>query len=129
MLGLSDAKTLTTTWDQIHSKASLPTSATEFFCLRGPLPDAGECRRAHERYFLRTKAILKRRGEWHAIYLQDCSRTGVGIISPVQLFPSERVQIWIPDNPRYMLQIVRCRRIKSQSYECGTIFHLKLENE
>jgi hypothetical protein len=68
---------------------------------------------------------MRRECEMHAIYMRDCSRAGMGLVSPIQLFPRERIQIWMNPQRSYALEVIRCRRICAQGYECGTIFILK----
>lgn len=123
MLDLGHAAEIGDLWESIASRAALPTPPDEFFGKSGPKqPDR---RRAYERHYLRCQAILRRECEDHAIYLKDCSRTGMGLVSPVQLFPRERIQLWMTPQRSYSLEVVRCRRASAQCYECGTIFILK----
>ncbi|NOZ40159.1 MAG: hypothetical protein GXP24_08030 [Planctomycetes bacterium] len=123
MLGLSHATEINDLWDKIESKASLPTTPEEFFGKSGL--KALEEHRAFVRHYLRCQGILQRERETHAIYMKDCSRVGMGLISPVQLFPRERIQIWMKPQRNYTLEVIRCRRIRVNCYECGTIFILK----
>jgi hypothetical protein len=125
MLGVRNAATIAELWDAAESKAALPTSAEEFFAASGPQPEHTNCSRAHERYYLRCRAIIKHDCQTHAVYLQDCSRTGMGLLSPVQLFPRQRIQMWMDNQRSYQLEVTRCRRIGPNCYECGTVFILK----
>ena len=122
MLDLSNATEISEVWRSIDSQAALPTSPEEFFGKAGP--KQADQQRAYERHYLRCQAILRRECETHAIYMKDCSRTGMGVISPVQLFPRQRVQLWMSPQRSYSLEIVRCRRLGANCYECGTIFIL-----
>ena len=125
MLGVSDAGTLTELWDQTEPKAALPAPPEEFFAPRGPVPDKLKSKRAHQRHYLRRQAILTYELAKYAVYLQDCSRMGMGLISPVQLFPRQRVQLWTDGQRSYRLEVTRCRRRAANCYECGTVFVLR----
>ena len=110
-------------WDSLDSQAALPMTTEEYYAKTG---SKTECElRAYQRHYLRCKAILKYGLETHAIYMKDCSRTGMGLISPVQLFPRQRVEVRISSGRSYSLEVIRCRRRKPKCYECGTIFILK----
>ena len=123
MLDLSDATEISTIWDDLESKAALPTSVERFFSKSGQ-KTMSELR-SFDRHYLRCQAILQCEGESHAIYMKDCSRAGMGLVSPVQLFPRERIEIWMHGQRSYSLEVIRCRRIRTNSYECGTIFVLQ----
>lgn len=125
MLGLRNADKIAELWDATESTAILPTSAEEFFAATGPVRERTNSRRAHERHHLRCRAIVKCDCLAHAVYLQDCSRMGIGLLSPVQLFPRQRIQLWMDDQRSYQLEIARCRRLGPKCYECGTVFILK----
>ena len=125
MLGLGNATTIAELWETSESKAALPVPAEEFFAASGPLLDRASCRRAHERYYLRCRAIIKKDSLTHAAYLQDISRMGMGLLSPVQLFPRQRIQLWMENQSSYQLEITRCRRLGPNCYACGTVFILK----
>ena len=123
MLDLGDATKISDLWQSIASQAALPVTPEDFFGKVGP--KRGDEQRAFERHYLRCQAILRRECETHAIYMKDCSRTGMGLVSPVQLFPRERVQLWMSQQRSYSLEIIRCRRLRPKCYECGAIFILK----
>jgi len=130
MLGVCDATTIKTPsieeqWSCLLLQAALPVSEEEYFAPTGPLPKNFECQRAFVRHYLRCKAILRRNGQKCAVYLKDCSRTGMGVISPIQMFPKERVLLWKDLERSFHLEIARCRKLGPSCYECGTVFVLK----
>ena len=139
MLDISDATEITDLelaavsvnqlWASLESKAELPTTPEEFFAKTGATATedqrAAEDHRAFARHYLRSQVILRREAETHAVYTKDCSRTGIGLISPVQLYPRQRIQLWMAPQRRILLRVIRCRRIRPNCYECGTIFILK----
>ena len=123
MLDISHATEIGKLWDQLESKAALPTTAEEFFAKTGTKADHEQ--RDYERHYLRCQAIMRRECDQHAVYMKDCSRAGMCLVSPVQLFPRERVQLWMSAQRSYSLEIIRCRRVRPNCYVCGTIFILK----
>ncbi len=127
MLDLSHATEIGELWDKLESKAVLPATTEEFFGKSGPktgTPSIDELR-DFERHYLRCQAIIRHDSKTHAVYMKDCSRAGMGLVSPVQLFPRERIQLWMNPQRSYSLEVIRCRRISANCYECGTIFILK----
>lgn len=124
MLGVSDASKIDKLWTGTTLQAVLPVSSGEFFALTGPMPTRRNCERAYERQYLRRKAVVKQDSDSLGVYLQDCSRMGIGIILPIQFFPCERIQVCMDNRRIYELEIRRCRRLGHMCYECGTIFIL-----
>ena len=124
MLGLDNAAVIDAKWAAAKSKTQLPMAVAEFFAPSGPLPVQNADRRTHPRHFLRCRALIHVNGETHAIYLQDVSRTGIGLLSPVQLFPCQRIVAHTGNQRRYTLEVKRCRRVAPNCYECGTTFVL-----
>jgi hypothetical protein len=72
------------------------------------------------------RAILNRRDEHLAVYVVDVSRSGIGLISPVQLFPSEFVGLTTPDR-QLSLRVVRCIRLGPGCFHCGCKFQRREE--
>ena len=110
-------------WKALQSRAELPVSAEEFFGKSGQKRQIEP--REFERHYLRCKAIMRHDLDQHAVYMKDCSRAGMGLVSPVQLFPREQIQLWMNSQRSYTLEVIRCRRIRANCYACGTIFLLK----
>jgi hypothetical protein len=63
-------------------------------------------------------------GEVHAVYTNDISRMGLGILHHEQLLPGDEATIWLPNGRRYLLRTIRCRRLGENCYECGMLFEL-----
>lgn len=123
MLDLSHASEIAELWEDLDLHASLPTSPEEFFSKSGAKSEREH--REFERHYLRCQAIVRRELETFGVYMKDCSRAGMGLVSPVQLLPRERVQLWMQPQRSYSLEVIRCRRVQANCYECGTIFILK----
>jgi hypothetical protein len=124
MLDLSDERELIeSAWETAAARAELPPSvARRFFEPKGPMRGHFDNRRTFHRYYLRGKAILARRDTTLGIYTKDISRQGICFLSPVQLFPKERVKLRMPNGTQYELEIARCRREEDNCFECGTRF-------
>ncbi len=108
--------------DLIPSRIKLPDEWSDYFSRSGPLKTKYNDERRFHRTFVRGKAIIRRDGELHTVYTKDVSRMGLGMIHSEQLFPCERIQIWLPNRLSYWLRIARCVRIKQLCYECGATF-------
>jgi hypothetical protein len=111
-------------WETAEPKTRLPEQYEAFAASRGPTPLHFDSRRAYHRYFLRHKAILQRQDASFGVYTKDVSRQGIGILTPMQLLPKERVQLRLPSGVQYQLEVARCRRVDVGCYECGTRFVL-----
>lgn len=80
-------------------------------------------RRAHPRFYLRCKAVLRLDDQTHGIYMKDISRSGVGFLHDSQLMPKQRCAILLPNGSWLQLKLVRCRRLAPNCYECGAVHH------
>ena len=110
------------TWAAVPSRANLPCDEREFFAARGAAGSFCESRRQYVRIHMREIGVLVRGDECHAIYTKDASPKGVALLSPVQLFPMDRVKVLIDDQAVLELDVRRCHRVGPQCYECGTTF-------
>lgn len=130
MLGLSDEQNLIAqAWEKIERKARIPEGAGDFFDRVGPMPARHGCRRAYQRFYVRGKAILRREETYLGVYTVDASRQGLCFLSPVQMFPKERCRIQLPKTKEFQIQIIRCRRIADDCYECGAMFALGIPSD
>lgn len=109
-------------WDRLELVAQLPEEDAGFLEQQGPMRGKFNSQRAYHRYYLRSKAILKRGNEFLGIYTKDVSRQSLGMLAPIQLLPVERVHAWLPNGSDYELEITRCHYISDYCYECGARF-------
>jgi hypothetical protein len=109
-------------WGAVELKAHLPERLKQYFEPRGALPIHPDSRRAYSRFYLRSKAIVLRQDAVLGVYTVDASRKGIRFLSPVQLYPKERVRISLPKTKDFQIEIARCRRIEDFCYECGATF-------
>jgi hypothetical protein len=112
-------------WETVERKAKLPERLRrDFFDPTGPTSISHECKRSFHRFYLRAAAIVRRESTLLGGYTLDVSRQGIGFLSPVQLFPLERVELQLPSGASYRLEIARCRRIDRDCFACGGRFVL-----
>ena len=112
------------TWENVALKPRLPEEMADFFDQHGTLSSRPGCRRAYLRFYVRSKAILHRQEACLGVYTADASRQGLCFLSPVQLLPKERCRIRLPKTKEFQIEIVRCRRLGDECYECGAQFVL-----
>jgi PilZ domain-containing protein len=125
MLDLSDDQSLIQlAWDKVEQKTCLPDDLKDFFDQHGSVRSRPGCRRAYHRFYLRGQAILQRQETYLGVYTADASRQGICFLSPIQLLPKERCRIRLPKTKDFQIEIVRCRRIADNCYECGAMFVL-----
>jgi hypothetical protein len=123
MLDLSDERNLIADfWESTEAKARLPEAEHEFLAPQGPMPVSPENKRGYHRFFMRGKALLKRRGSFVGIYTKDVSRQGIGFLSPMQLLPKERVRMRLPGASELTLEVTRCRRVNEGCFDSGARF-------
>jgi hypothetical protein len=111
-------------WETVELKVRLPDDMKDFFDQHGAVPTQPGCRRAYHRFFLRGKGILQRNDTYLGVVTADASRQGMRFLSPVQLLPKERCRIRLPKTKEFQIEIVRCRRLGEDCYECGAMFVL-----
>ena len=95
----------------------------KFFAAKGAGPVSHANKRTYHRFYLRSRAVLKRNNTLLGTYTKDISRQGVGFLSPVPLKPKERVKLRVP-TAELSLEITRCRRVDQSCFECGGRFAL-----
>jgi len=111
-----------TLWRSLPSQAMLPLGGAEFYGAEQMQPTFPDTRRRFERLNIRVPAILKLEETHHGIYIRDASRIGIGIYSPVQLFPLSEVRIWLPEEEPLVMRVRRCLKQQRNCYEVGVEF-------
>lgn len=109
-------------WPRLAERTQLPCSEAEFLAVDGTALASGHSRRQYHRYHLRRPAILRGAGDTAAVYSKDVSRMGLGLLTPRQLFPSDEIELLLPDQPWVKLIVRRCRRLQPCCYEVGAEF-------
>jgi len=106
-------------WESLPLRANVPSH--DFFDRTGRIPNHPDERRGFVRYYFRRRAVLIYRQQRMAGLTVDMSRIGMGLISPVQLFPMQSVDVVLPDRT-IALRVVRCQRLGERCYRCGCDF-------
>lgn len=110
-------------WEAVFSKVCMPTLTDEtFFEPRGPTQDSSEYKRSYDRFFLRSRAILKWNKSVVGVYTKDLSRQGIGFLSPVELTLEESIQLQLTNGAEYRMAVTRCRRVGDNCFDCGARF-------
>lgn len=123
MLDLNfSTKLISEVWDTLPDRSQLPCDREEYYSLSGPTPTSPTTRRQFHRIRARGQAILMHGDKLYGIYTLDVSPNGVGLISPVQLFPGDQADLRSDKCDTLSLQICRCRRLGPKSYVCGSSF-------
>lgn len=95
---------------------------------QGPLPIRSEDRRRYPRFHYRVRAILQCRQtfpalvsprELHAVYTKDISRGGVSFLHSDQLFPRQKIRIYLPRGTKQDLEVVHCRQLEQRCFLIG----------
>jgi hypothetical protein len=112
----------------IQWKIELPRDWADYFDLRGEMSQFEIDVRTNNRMMVRTYGVMwfdqslpfcNRSADPVGIYSRDFSRQGVGLLSPFEIYPEERIRIALPAFWVEVL-VVRARRITSKCYEIGT---------
>jgi hypothetical protein len=112
---------------EINWSITLPQTWCRFFEESGVLPSLPNDMRRSQRRAVRTFGLLRidgtipaitRSSALFGIYTKDFSKNAVGLISPIQLYPGERLRLILP-TCWLSLEVIRCRRHNSTCYEVG----------
>jgi hypothetical protein len=106
-------------WRKLGCRIELPQEDEEFFAVKGPQNSMIAGRRQHLRHNYRDKALLLHRGAAYSIYTKDVSHSSIGFLHFDQLFPLDRVRLYLANGANFEATIRRCLRVRSLCYECG----------
>lgn len=108
----------------------VPREWIDFFSKSGPVPADPHERRRFPRFYLRRRALLEYQTTLGAferaeakccVYTRDLARDGVSFLHVEQLFPNERMRLWLPDR-QFEFHVVRCLRHNERCFEIGASF-------
>lgn len=68
------------------------------------------------------RAIVYRDRQTMGVELRDISHKGVGLVSPLQVFPQEQLVLQLHKELRLLVVLRRCRRLGEGRYSCGVNF-------
>lgn len=66
-----------------------------------------------------TYPAIARDGALHAILITNVSRCGIGLLNEEQLFPDERMTVWMSGRGLLRIHVARCHKINDLCYEIG----------
>ena len=127
MLDATDFEEVNDALDAPQCHVVLPPAWQEDSPRQGSLPfQQGEGRRyVRSRFRMQvlmelttTIPLVVRACEKHVVLMKDISRDGAGFLHSAQLFPGERVVLWLPTGRREYT-VARCVRHNDACYEIG----------
>ena len=80
-----------TTWQALDQTANLPCKFEDFIASSRPF--VASSRRSHSRIHFRGRASMRHGSSTSGVYTIDLSPSGIGLYSPVLLFPSDQVEL------------------------------------
>lgn len=113
---------ITSLWESLSCRASLPCDAEGYFCKKGPQQTFPDCKRGYHRFYSRGIVIIQHEETEYAGYCKDISRLGIGFYSPQQLFPGDLLTLLVPGQRPLTAELARCVRISELCYVCGAHF-------
>ncbi len=96
-----------------------------------PLATCLDDMRHYTRYKYRTRALLSvgaslpavmRATNQSVVFTKDVSREGIAFYTDSQLFPRERMRIWLPGQTTQTIRVARCRKLHHGCFEVGARF-------
>lgn len=106
-------------WQKLNCRIELPETPDEYFAAKGPQLGEFAPERQHARYNYRNKALLIYRNAPYAVFTKDISHSSVGFLHFEQLFPLERVRLYLANGTKLDATIRRCLRLQELCFECG----------
>lgn len=109
-------------WPSTSKQALAPHCGDDDSEEGGPTSLTYYSRRAFHRISFRNRAILLYDGATFGAYTRDLSRTGLSLLSPVQLFPQDIAYLVLAGPRKVAIEVRRCRRLADACYEVGCRF-------
>jgi hypothetical protein len=126
MLAVSPQQSLDELLATAEDRLSVPKSVTAALKVQPP----SDARRRFVRTAFTRRAVLElgqsmpsieRAPGCFVILTRDLSRSGIGFLHAFELYPGERVKLWLPTGP-VASEVARCRRHDARCYEVGVRF-------
>lgn len=111
------------------TQVQLPAHMANFFAEAGYAPSHYHENRSNARLRIREEATIttifapvfvKRTSHSSQVLVKDLSRTGLSILSPYQMWPSETFSIEL-HNRKLTARVVRCRKLGDACFESGAV--------
>ena len=112
-------KLIETLWDRLDCAVDLGEDGAIYFKAQGFLYAAYTDKRRFRRVHYRERAILKYEQTYYAVYTKDVSRSGIAFLHAHQLFPGDRVRLFLTKGLVLSLAICRSVQIRERCFECG----------
>ncbi len=122
--------TLSRLLEKLECHVQVPKQWDDFYDRRGPVVATAEDRRRFARLHCPGRAVLQletslpaiyRGRQVHCVVTKDVSRSGLSFLHTEQLFPHEKVKLWLSMGKRNAT-VVRCQRRNKKCYEIGVVF-------
>ena len=116
---------------RLECRISIPREWLEEFERGGALPTATDELRRYPRFHFRSRAILiyrttlpalPRKPGRYVVLTKNVSRQGICFLHEEQLFPTERMTLWLPSGGQTEVEVVRCMRVNERCYDVGVRF-------
>jgi hypothetical protein len=106
-------------WDSLPVRTQLPIELRAYFEKDGPMPVKPDSRRGYHRWYLRMKVVLLYQGQYCAAYVSDLSRSGIEILSPVDVEEGDLLTAYTPEGRVLTARVKNCIRLEDGCYRCG----------
>jgi len=116
---------------RLECRVSIPREWLEELERGGALPTATDEQRRFPRFHFRSRAILLYRPTLPAlprkpgrfiVLTKNVSRQGICFLHEEQLYPCERMTLWLPSGGQTEIEVVRCLRLHERCYDAGARF-------
>lgn len=116
---------------QLKFRVQLTSGLKQSLQRKGPVPTVDNDKRQFVRFYCSARGILYCRQSLPAIFratseylvlVTNLSRGGLCFVHQDQLFPRERLSVWVESKRKLDIEITRCRMINEKCYEVGAKF-------
>ena len=122
--------TLSCLLEKLECHVRIPKQWNDFFERQGRVASTADDRRRFVRLHCPSRAVLQlettlpaihRGRQVHCVLTKDISRSGLSFLHTEQLFPHEKVKLWLSMGKRDAT-VVRCLRRNEKCFEIGVVF-------
>jgi len=119
------------TLDSLECGIVLPAEWRDRLKLKGPLPAKVDDGRRFPRFHYAVRGVLHyrpslptlaREPRQFVVVTKDVCREGLGFLHEQQLFPCERLELWLPGGRTGRIEVLRCAKSGTRCYEIGACF-------
>lgn len=73
--------------------------------------------------YRQTFPAIRRVSGLRSVLITNVSKCGVGLLNADQLFPSERMTLWMSEKGVVQITVARCRKINDHCFDVGAIIN------